>query len=113
MRLKSELWVQAFLRQNEIEGRFGAVVKRGAAEAGAIFVIVNHLDGSHHLFGPPPGSSIDEMGNRLWMVELSPPATAVDVDALLAKRRRFDTDIWIVEVEDRSGTAGLVAVPPA
>lgn len=110
MRLKSELWVQAFLRRNSIEGRFGAVVKRGAAEAGAIFVIVNHLDGTHHLFGPPPGSSIDESGERLWIAELSPPAVVSDVETFLAKRRKFDPDIWIVEVEDRQGTAGLHGV---
>ena len=31
------------------------------------------------------------------------------VTELLARRRATDPDIWIVEVEDRRGTAGLVA----
>ena len=33
-----------------------------------------------------------------------------DIDNLLERKQRFDPDIWIVEVEDRNGTAGLVAV---
>lgn len=107
MRLKSALWVQAFLRQNQIDGKFGAVLRRGAEEAGAVYVVVNHLDGTHHLLGPPPGSSIDEAGNRLWIAELSPPADAVAINAFIAKRAAYDSDIWVVEIEDRSGTAGL------
>lgn len=109
MRLKSQIWVQAFLRTNQAAGRFGAVVRRGAEEAGAIYVIVNHLDGTIHLFGLAPGASIDEEGERRWLVELSPPAAEADASALLKRRTAFDPDIWIVEVEDRSGTAGLSA----
>jgi len=28
---------------------------------------------------------------------------------LLDRRKKFDSDLWIVEVEDREGTAGLSA----
>lgn len=107
MRLKSGLWVQAFLRRSEIEGRYGAVVRRGAEEAGAVFVVINHLDGTHHLLGPPPGASINEEGDRLWVAELAPPADAQAVSDFISKRVRFDPDIWVVEVEDRIGTANL------
>jgi hypothetical protein len=109
MRLKSELWVQAFLRRNAIAGRFGAVVRRGASEAGTIYIVINHLDGTHHLFGPPPGSAIDEQGDRQWIAELSPPADSEAVNAFIARRAKFDPDIWVVEAEDRAGTAGLAA----
>lgn len=111
MRLKSQIWVQAFLRTNQAAGRFGAVVRRGAEEAGAIYVIVNHLDGTVHLFGPAPGASIDEEGERRWQVEVAPPGSDSEAAALLKRRTAFDPDIWIVEVEDRSGTAGLSASP--
>ena len=30
-------------------------IRKGAEEAGAVYVIVNHLDGTCHLFGPAPG----------------------------------------------------------
>ena len=94
-----------------VEGIFGAVLKRGAEEAGAVYVIVSHLDGTCHLFGPAPGPSHDEEGERRWAVELAPPAGPLDVHALLERKQRFDPDIWIVEVEDRHGTAGLAATP--
>ncbi len=113
MRLKSQIWVQAFLRANQSAGRFGAVVRRGAEEAGAIYVIVNHLDGTLHLFGPAPGASIDEEGERRWLIELSPPAAEPEAAALLKRRAAIDPDVWIVEVEDRSGTAGLSAFDAA
>lgn len=87
------------------------MISKGAEEAGAIYVIVNHLDGACHLFGPAPGASIDEMGERRWIEELTPPATLADAEALLARKRKFDPDIWVVEVEDRKGTAGLVVTP--
>lgn len=92
-----------------VEGIFGAVVRKGAEEAGAVYVIVNHLDGSCHLFGPAPGASHDENGERLWVEEAAPPSGPGDAMAILDRRTRSDPDIWIVEVEDRKGTAGLVA----
>lgn len=110
MRLKSALWVQAFLRRGEIEGRYGAVLRRGAEEAGSVFVVINHLDGTHHLLGPPPGASINAEGDRLWVAELAPPADAMAVNDFIVRRVRFDPDIWVVEVEDRIGTANLALV---
>ena len=94
-----------------VEGIFGAVVRKGAEEAGAVYVIVDHLDGTCHLFGPSPGASHDEEGERRWIIEVSPPQGGADAMALLERRRRFDPDIWIVEVEDRKGTAGLTQAP--
>ncbi|MEI8177950.1 DUF1491 family protein [Aestuariivirga sp.] len=109
MRLKSAIWVSAFLRRCMVEGIFGAVVRKGSEEAGAVHVIVNHLDGTCHLFAPAPGEAHDEMGERRWIAEISPPQTPADAMALLDRRLRFDPDLWIVEVEDRKGMAGLSA----
>ena len=111
MRLKSAIWVSAFLRRCMVEGIYGAVVRKGAEEAGAVYVIVNHLDGTCHLFGPAPGPAYDDEGGRRWAEELKPPSGAADASALLARKQRFDPDIWIVEVDDRGGTAGLAATP--
>lgn len=108
MRLKSEVWVQAFVRKCNVSGKYCTVAVRGAAEAGAVFVIINRLDGRFHLFGPAPGPAFDDHGDRRFIDELAFPATEADVTALLARRKKFDSDLWIVEVEDRDGTAGLV-----
>lgn len=90
------------------QGIFGAVIRKGAEEAGAVYVIVNHLDGTCHLLGPAPGASHDEEGTRLWVVEAAPPLGPADATAILDRRLRADPDIWIVEAEDRHGTAGLL-----
>ena len=109
MRLKSAIWVSAFLRRCTVEGLFGAVVRKGAEEAGAVHVIVNHLDGTCHLFGPAPGEAYDELGDRRWIAEVVPPQGPAEAMALLERRLRFDPDLWIVEIEDRKGMAGLNA----
>jgi hypothetical protein len=46
MRLKSSIWVAAYLRRCQTAGVFGAVRRRGAEEAGAVFVKVALLDGN-------------------------------------------------------------------
>lgn len=109
MRLKSAIWVSALLRRHAAAGRFGAVIRKGAEEAGAVYVIVNHLDGTHHLFGPAPGPAYDDEGERRFVIELGSTATAEQVNALIARRAAADPDIWVVEIEDRDGTAGLSA----
>src|SRR6478752_5175515 len=60
MRLKSAIWVAAYVRRCHIEGAFAAVRRRGAEEAGAIFIKLNRLDGTAELFGPAPQSSFEE-----------------------------------------------------
>lgn len=111
MRIKSEIWVQAFLRRSFVEGRYGAVLRKGASEAGAIYIVVNRLDGTIMLLGPPPGPAIDEQGERLFS-EVVPKVTAMEELANFTERMaRFDPDFWIVEIEDRTGTGGIVILP--
>lgn len=107
MSLKTGIWVQAFLRRCNGEGLYGTVVKKGAEEAGALFVIIDRRDGTYHLFGPAPGPAYDGQGERRFIEELPYPAALDQIQDVLARRRKFDTDLWIIEVEDKSGTAGL------
>lgn len=98
------------MRRCNAEGKYCTVASRGAAEAGAVFIIVNRLDGRFHLFGPAPGPAFDEIGDRRFVEELPFPASEADVAALLARRKKFDSDLWVVEVEDRDGTAEIATV---
>lgn len=107
-RLKSEIWVAALLRRCQVEGLYGAVMHKGAAEAGAVYVYINHLDGRYDLLVPPPGPAYDEQGQRRFMLEFENPTDWQTASALIARRRKFDSDLWAVEIEDRTGLAGLV-----
>ena len=60
MRLKSSIWVAAYLRRCQTEGIFGAVRRRGAVEAGAVFVKVALLDGNAVLYAPAPQTVYDD-----------------------------------------------------
>ena len=70
-----------------VEGLYGAVIRKGAEEAGAVYVIVNHLDGTCHLFGPAPGPSHDEEGERRWIEELKSPTVLAEITPLLERKR--------------------------
>jgi hypothetical protein len=106
MRLKSAIWVAAYLRRCQSEGAMAALRRRGAEDAGAIFIKVARLDGTAMLFGPAPQSAFDDArpAERAFITMLRPePASEADVEAALVRQIRFDPDIWIVEVEDRAG----------
>jgi hypothetical protein len=105
MRLKSALWVAAYLRRCQVEGVFAVVRRRGAEEAGAVFVRVCRLDGTSDLFGPAPQSAFDAAPatERAFTASLAQqPAPDAAVEAYLAREIKFDPDVWIVEVEDRA-----------
>jgi hypothetical protein len=107
MRLKSGIWVAAYVRRCDIEGDFVAVRRRGADEAGAVFIKINRLDGTGTLYGPAPQAAFDEAqpSERIFTVVFGRdrPAADADIEARLERETRFDPDIWIVEVEDRAG----------
>ena len=105
MRLKSNIWVAAYLRRCQTEGVFGAVRRRGAEEAGAVFVKVALLDGNAMLYVPAPQTVYDDdRPVDRFFVPLAPqPMPESAVEERLTKEIRFDSDIWIVETEDRAG----------
>src|SRR5947209_15204053 len=106
MRLKSAIWVAAYIRRCHGEGAFAALRRRGAEEAGAIFVKLNRLDGTAELFGPAPQSAFDDAhpSERLFVrLILEQPAPDAKVEERLRRELRFDPDAWIVEVEDSNG----------
>jgi hypothetical protein len=106
MRLKSGIWVSAYIRRCATEGLHAVVRRRGADEAGAVFVKIDRLDGTADLFGPAPQSAFEDSHpiERAFTACLkTQPATDADAESYLAKQLRFDPDLWIVEVEDRQG----------
>lgn len=101
-RLRADIWVAAYLRRCASEGVFGALRRRGAAEAGAIFIKIDRLDGSAVLLGPAPVATDDESGNRRFE-RLLDTENPVQIEERMIKEIRFDSDLWFIEIEDRSG----------
>jgi hypothetical protein len=108
MRLRTDIWVAAFLRRCASENVPVFLRRRGAAEAGAIFVKIDRLDGTAALFAPAPQSETREDVARLFLrAHRDEWIASADVEAKLARETGFDPDLWIVEVEDRAGRVTL------
>lgn len=107
MRLKSGIWVAAYVRRCHVEGAFAAVRRRGAEEAGAVYIKINRLDGTGTLYGPAPQAVFDEAqpAGRRFTIILGREAPVPDsnIEARLKREIGFDPDVWIVEAEDRAG----------
>jgi hypothetical protein len=102
-RLKSEIRVSAILRRAHAAGDFAVVVRRGDPDAGAIAVKVYLGDRKARLFV----QTRDDAGSPVWREPLEGIAPEDDVDVYLDKEKRFDTDLWIIEIEDKEGRAFL------
>ena len=113
MRLRSDVWIAALVRRAYAAGATATVGHHGADEAGAIFVAVDRLDGRVDLWGPAPQSDFTEAspGDRRFE-RLAAGASRSETLARIASERRFDPDLWMVEVEDRQGRHFIEPPPP-
>ena len=104
MRLKSDIWVKAYLRRCHVAGCPAMLVRRGDEDAGAIFIQIARLDGTVALFGPAPALSLADDTERRWVNCFGQDFVAESEAACYLERQlEYDPDLWLVEVEDRSG----------
>jgi hypothetical protein len=115
VRLRSDIWVAAYLRRCGVEGASAVLRRRGAAEAGAIFVKVDHLNGRATLYEPAPQSvaAAAEPGvERLFArAHEGPSIDSNQAEERLKREIAFDPDLWIVEVEGGVDGAWLDLAP--
>ena len=107
MRLTSVIWFAAFRQLETNRGAFVTAVRTGAQQAGAIFVVHNHLDGTCTLYGPAPQAMLEEnhSGRRFEVVLQNKPAD--EIDRYMEKQINFDPDLWLIETESGSGEPSL------
>src|SRR5262245_58412273 len=104
MRLKSEVWVKAYIRRCVALGVPATVVHHGDDDAGAIYIRVNRLDGTSLLFGPTPAGFGHAAEDRRWTPYLNAAGNAdMQVETFLQRESDTDPDLWIVEIETRDG----------
>ncbi len=115
MRLTSDFVVAATLRRAAGAGAYAVLRRRGEAQAGAIFLIVDCLDGSGALFGPAPQSSYDDHPAERRFCRLHQPERLAreEIEARLDKELRFDPDCFVIEIEDRLGRPFVEIIPSA
>lgn len=109
-RLRSDFWVAAFLRRMNRDGIVAVLRRRGAVEAGAVFVKVDDLGGHAAVYGPAPADGEDGDGRRFLRLHRDAWIDPADAEARLAREISFDDDLWVVEVESRDGDPGVDVV---
>jgi hypothetical protein len=95
-RLPASVIASALIRRAETEGGFGAVLHKGDATAGSILLILLEKGGAPSLLERllrPDGSYAWQSPTGL---EIKNPA---EVPKFIARRRRFDPDLWVLELD--------------
>ncbi len=98
-RIASGTFVTAMLRLAERDGGFGTVIARGDANAGAIIILLSERGQHAHVLE----RLLRPDGRYGWESPLGKAAeNAEELDKFLKKRRRFDPDSWIIELDTAS-----------
>ena len=99
-RLKTGLWVKALIRRCEVEAVPAMVVRKGDKDAGTVLVKVNLLDGTGRIYAPARRGD----GSRIWMEGAGGGLrTDQEIESYIERQRQFDSDLWVIEVEDPKG----------
>jgi hypothetical protein len=67
MRVKSHIWVGAYLRRVMAAGAAAYIARRGDEDAGAIHIHIDNLAGGHFLFSPAPAIYEGAESERRWV----------------------------------------------
>jgi hypothetical protein len=109
MRVITDLFVSALVRRVFSSGGFAAVERRGAAEAGAVFIRQRFRDGLETLYGPAPQSFFGEGDEDRRFEIRAERCEAAECDGIIARETRFDPDLWLLELE-ADDVASLITV---
>jgi hypothetical protein len=113
MRLTSAMWFAVFMKMETQRGAFVTVIKNGAQQAGALFIVENIGMGLLNLYSPAPQSFLDDSQDATDDRKFECVLENVDqdkLDAYLEKQKNFDPDLWIIETEAGSGKISISVV---
>ena len=86
----------ALLRRAEAQGGFATVLSKGDPEGGAIVLVVTNR--GRHFASLERVLGID--GSYQWNATgPAESAESAEVASFLAKRRQFDPDLWLIELD--------------
>jgi hypothetical protein len=95
-RIAASVLAGALIRKAEGEGGFGAVLAKGDATAGSILVILLERGKNPRLLE----RLLKPDGRYAWLESGSQHIeNPADVRGFIARRRRFDPDLWVLELD--------------
>lgn len=99
-RLPTELWVQVHLRRCSAAAVPAMLVRRGEPERGTVLLKLNLLEAGCRVL-----TQARDLDGRLgWLIALdgrTVPET--EADAYINRAVNRDPDLWVIEIEDRTG----------
>jgi len=99
-RLKTTIWVAALIRRAQLNGASAFVARKGEPESGAVIVKIALLNGTARVWS----SSYGREGQRRWVRATGPDLVPdADAEAYVARARSRDSDLWVIEIEDKEG----------
>jgi hypothetical protein len=100
--IPTHLWVSALLRRASLGGAFATIAHKGDEDRGDVVVKVTSERGKARLYAPafnPEGpTEFERLAGE----------TEAEADDHIARRRKMDRDLWVIEIEDREGRHFLV-----
>lgn len=94
-RVASGVFVSALLRLAERDGGFGAVLEKGDPQVGAILILLAERGRPVRLLE----RLLQSDGRYDWAEPIQAADNAPELVRFLEKRRRFDPDTWILELD--------------
>jgi hypothetical protein len=95
-RLKAGIWINALIRRCDLAAIGVAVVARGDPDAGAIVLKFDGRDGTALVLT----QARQPDGELVWLRATgAAPVADADAEAYIARQRRTDPDLWVVEIE--------------
>jgi hypothetical protein len=95
-RLQSSILVNALVRRAESEGGFAAVLAKGDPTSGSVLVILTERGRKVRIL-----ERLMEAGDRYSWVGIADQALAntEETEKFLARRRKYDPDLWLIELD--------------
>ena len=97
-KLKTEIFVKAYLKCLEIQGISGYVLQHGDDDAGDVLVKVSTFDGKASLLQREYNLETDE---RDWVRVID--SDEKTVDSVVKNQCKVDPDVWVLEIENPKG----------
>lgn len=100
--VSTDLWVSAYIRTIEAQGGYAYVTQKGDLRGGSVILKLINLETRAVTLL----RRIHDQEEGVWIRPIKSEDER-EIDAYIDKQKRFDRDLWVIEVEDRQGRAFL------
>jgi hypothetical protein len=95
-KLNAGLWVGAVVRLAQSRGDFATIAKKGDETAGQVILVTRQRNDHVQVYS----RTLNSRGDYSWTVAIaSPPEELGKVNEYLDRQRRYDPDLWIVDLD--------------